>query len=46
VTEIDDRFHQLDVLFEGVMATVDHCATYAGMDFAANVIQRFVVIEV
>ena len=46
VAEIDHRLHQLHVLRKRKVAAVDHRAAHAGVDLAADIGQRFVVIEV
>ena len=45
VAEVDNRFHQLHVLGKREVAAVDHRAAHACVDFTANIIQRFVVVE-
>ncbi|MNO87275.1 hypothetical protein D3C76_786940 [compost metagenome] len=46
MAEIHHRFHQFHILLEREMAAVNHRAAHASVDLTANILQRFMVIEV
>ncbi|GDU51236.1 hypothetical protein ExPUPEC61_02159 [Escherichia coli] len=45
MAEVNNRFHQLHVLGKREVAAVDHRTAHTCVDFTANIIQRFVVVE-